>query len=308
MLATPGPAAAITTAGDYAYIACEGAGLVVADISDPVAPQLAAVVDTPGIASGVTMAGSLVYVADQAYGMHIIDVSNPLSPVMMGSVETPGLALDIAISGSTAYVADLFSGVAVIDISDPASPIFLHSLEIGAYATDIAVLGSQAYVLNYGDLIFLDISDPVLPVSLGSLGLGDELYGIAITPQYLYVTGFGYLRIVELCKNPILETITLLAPANNAVLPAAPTFSWIVDGGSRNAFSVEFAVSPGGRIWSTFEDLHLVITENFWTMPAAIWNRIPSGIWIYWRVQGTDRDQTAHVIIPSEEVWRFRKE
>jgi len=308
-LGTPGFAKGIVTAGDYAYIACDSAGLVMVDISDPLAPQLVGVVDTPGDAVALAAAGSYVYLADRSGGMQVIDVSDPLSASVAGSIDTPGYAMAIAISGSIAYVADYFAGVSVVDISDPTSPALVRSMAIADYAIDIAVHGSQAYVLDLGELIFMDLDNPEFPRHVGSLNPGQDIFsGFAATPQYLYVAAMMDLRIIKLCDSPGLEVINLQSPANNQICSAAPTLSWTVDGGSRNVFSIEFALSPTGRRWSTYSDLHLIIADEFCTVPARLWNRIPSGSWVYWRVQGTDLDQLPRTVVNSAETWRFRKE
>jgi hypothetical protein len=45
-----------------------------------------------------------------------------------------------------------------------------------------------------------------------------------------------------------------------------------------------------------------------WTMPLSVWNKIPSGRRIYWRVRGADLDVTPLTIIASDEIWSFNKQ
>jgi hypothetical protein len=42
-------------------------------------------------------------------------------------------------------------------------------------------------------------------------------------------------------------------------------------------------------------------------MPTTIWNLIPSGSYIYWRVRAADLSDTPLTILRSEELWRFYK-
>ncbi len=47
----------VAVSGDHAYVAAAGAGLLVADVSDPAHPVEVGSLDTPGYAQGVTVAG-----------------------------------------------------------------------------------------------------------------------------------------------------------------------------------------------------------------------------------------------------------
>jgi hypothetical protein len=42
-------------------------------------------------------------------------------------------------------------------------------------------------------------------------------------------------------------------------------------------------------------------------MPIGLWNRIPSGERIYWRVRGADLSDTPLTVVYSDEVWNFHK-
>src|SRR4029450_12608680 len=51
----PDDALAVAFSGDLAFVAADGAGLQVIDISNPVSPQVIGAVDTPGSASAVSV-------------------------------------------------------------------------------------------------------------------------------------------------------------------------------------------------------------------------------------------------------------
>jgi hypothetical protein len=72
-------------------------------------------------------------------------------------------------------------------------------------------------------------------------------------------------------------------------------------------FAVDIAVPPRVPLWSTYNNLGLRIMQPYWTMPQNLWNQIPSGATVYWRVRGRNGYQIPPAIINSDEVWRFRK-
>jgi predicted outer membrane repeat protein len=105
-----------------------------------------------------------------------------------------------------------------------------------------------------------------------------------------------------------LSQINLLAPADGETLTSPPAFGWLANGGADNVFAVDFALSPSGPVYSTYENLHLLISSPMWIMPDSVWNKIPAGQTVYWRVRGADLDQTPMVVINSAELWTFIKE
>lgn len=104
-----------------------------------------------------------------------------------------------------------------------------------------------------------------------------------------------------------LTRINCEYPPSGALLFSGPTFSWTVDGGRNNVYAVDFAMSPGWRILSTWENLHLRITDPSWTMPESIWNQIPHGSYVYWRVRGANLADSPPIIVFSDEIWWFYK-
>ncbi len=105
-----------------------------------------------------------------------------------------------------------------------------------------------------------------------------------------------------------LTQITLNSPQNLANVSSPPTFSWTPDGGTNCVFAVDLALSPTGPIYSTYENMHQPIHVTTWTMPASIWNKIPSGKRVYWRVRGADMDVVPRNIITSNSVRSFYKQ
>ena len=73
-------------------------------------------------------------------------------------------------------------------------------------------------------------------------------------------------------------------------------------------YSVEITFSPGSMMyWSTYKDLHQVISETSWEMPEPVWGLIPAGVQVYWRVRGIDLDHQPRTIITSDEIFSFSR-
>ncbi|RJP17128.1 MAG: hypothetical protein C4520_17560 [Candidatus Abyssobacteria bacterium SURF_5] len=106
-----------------------------------------------------------------------------------------------------------------------------------------------------------------------------------------------------------LTQIDLVSPADLAVVTSPPTFTWAADGGANNKFAVDVSASPGfATYYSTYEDLGLMIGTNSWTMPLSVWNKVPVGVQLYWRVRGVDLNHTPRTIITSTGSRRFTRQ
>ena len=105
-----------------------------------------------------------------------------------------------------------------------------------------------------------------------------------------------------------LTQITLQSPADLVDLTSPPTFVWTADGGAENVFAVDLHIPGIMPFWSTYNNLHEVIYGTSWTMPADLWDRVPSGMPVYWRVRGADLGTEPLSIIISDEVRWFNKQ
>ena len=208
-VATAGYARGVYVSGSYAYVADEGSGLQVIDISDPQDPTIEGSVDTSGTAEDIYVSGSYAYVADGGSGLQVIDISDPANPTIEGSVDTPGTAYGVYVSGSYAYVADGGSGLQVIDISDPANPTIEGSYDTTGTAYEVIVTGSYAYVADGGSgLQVIDISDPTNPTIEGSVNTLDSARDVYISGSYAYVADWGSgLQVIDISDpaNPTIE-------------------------------------------------------------------------------------------------------
>ena len=105
-----------------------------------------------------------------------------------------------------------------------------------------------------------------------------------------------------------LAGISLQSPADGAVLTAPPAFSWTPNAGSNNVFAVDLSYDwTFSWYWSTLQNMHQPISGESWAMPQPLWDFIPSGSFVYWRVRGADLSVAPLTIITGADVWWFYK-
>jgi len=201
-----GPTWALDVLGDHAYFG-SGKALMVADISDPAAPQVVGDILLPSFPLEFAVSGNYAYVADLDAGLRVIDISNPVAPVEVGFLDTPGTAWGVAVSGNYAYVGGADAGLRVIDISNPTAPAEVGFADTPGYAWGVTVSGSYAYVGDYDKgLRIIDVSNPSAPFEVGSLDTPDIARGIAVSAGTAYVAdALGGLRIIDV-SNPSSPT------------------------------------------------------------------------------------------------------
>jgi hypothetical protein len=180
------------------------------------------------------------------------------------------------------------------------------------------VEGGQAAA--YGSLIWGDGNIQAIPLFAG----GDNFHLAADSPCIDAGIDSGVYTDIDGDTRPLgdgfdmgadefalistLSQINLQLPANGDTLSAPPTFTWIVDAGENNAYAIDFALPPAFPFWSTHENMHQIIYDTAWTMPLWMWQRIPSGSRVYWRVRGADLNLTPLTPVTSDEVWSFYKQ
>jgi hypothetical protein len=100
-----------------------------------------------------------------------------------------------------------------------------------------------------------------------------------------------------------LTQISLSSPSDGDTISSPPTFAWTYDGGINNAFAVDASLTADfSSYWSTYENGHQLISATSWTMPQSVWNKLPSGKTVYWRVRGVDLGRQPRSIVTSAET------
>jgi len=189
----------VDVSGGYAYVAVNGVGLKVVDVTNRSAPSIVATLNLSGTVNDVKLAGPSAYVAAGIAGLHIVDVSNPLSPQLRGTFDTPGDAQDVRVYGNLAFVADGPSGLQIVDVETPAAPRFIGSLGNIGTARGVDVAGNLAVVANGTGLRLIDVSTPSHPTSIASLNLPGDAQDVVVRGATAYVADYtGSLQIVNI--------------------------------------------------------------------------------------------------------------
>ena len=185
-------------AGNYAYVADNGGGLKILDVTNPKKPTVAGTYSAVATVRSVVVAGKYAYVADSDTGLNILDVSNPSSPTLVGVYAAGGRAFTIALSGRYVYMPDVLTGtLRIVDVADPTNPTL-----VGSYVTNgvsgepyaIAVSGKYAYLGDQGTnrIYVLDISNPTNPTLVSSYTSGVTApTNIYLSGKYAYVSDAG---------------------------------------------------------------------------------------------------------------------
>ncbi|RJP73422.1 MAG: T9SS C-terminal target domain-containing protein [Candidatus Zixiibacteriota bacterium] len=195
-VATSDFAQGVELRGDTAYVSQWSAGVALADVSDPVNPQIVAEYDTPGLARRCVPLGNYLYVADGSSGLVILNLNG--APV--GQYDTGGLAGDVKVAGGLAFVADGTGGLLVLDVSNPAQPVYAGSYRTPGPALEVHLSGGEIYVAcqyALGLYRFTGLGVPPLPPPLPA-GFSLTAHPNPFNPQTTIgyrLPAPGYLRL-----------------------------------------------------------------------------------------------------------------
>jgi hypothetical protein len=176
----------VDVAGDRAYLAAGGGGLLVLDVSDPTFPILVGTFDTPVYAQKVEVRGDRAYVADREGGLQLVDVSNPTAPAALDRLDTLGSANRLAVANDRVLVADMGGGMPIVSATG-AGLERLGRFATPGNSTAMARGGDRVYVASFEGLAVVDISTPARPTVVGSLAFPGIAYSLAITGTTVYV-------------------------------------------------------------------------------------------------------------------------
>lgn len=148
----PGQCDAVSAQGDYAYLACETAGLRIVQLqatpSGTYLSQVGSCEDLDG-AVDVFVKDNCALVADALTGLQIVEVSDPSSPGVVGGCEIRG-ARSVCVSSSYACIGDYDGVLRIVDISQLSSPAVMGSYRPLGSLRGVFADGGRAY-LAYGE-------------------------------------------------------------------------------------------------------------------------------------------------------------
>ncbi len=179
----------VTIAGTYAYVAADAAGVLVVDVSNPLAPVLVGSLDLPSQTKRIHVNGKYAYTATLDQGVFVLDIADPANPIVVGQWDTGGSVGDVTTVRNLLVVAD-GSAVRIASLDDPTAPV-----EIGSVATlGSKVVSAHDNTLVAGDLsnlVVVDISDPTAPAILTSFQFSTAIRAIKFDGEFAHVAAYS---------------------------------------------------------------------------------------------------------------------
>ena len=170
----------IVIGGHYAYIAADR-GLIVVDLDDPLAPEIAAVVPLTDMRASALQFRYL-FVTD-ASGLRVVDVTNPASPRLLPDALVPmDDAQRVYVARTYAYVAAGEQGLAIVDLWRAEQPKLVQFFTADGRirdTRDVVVATTNASLFAY----LADGEAGLKVVQLTSPDLQPNFYGFSPLPN-----------------------------------------------------------------------------------------------------------------------------
>lgn len=255
---------AVAADGGIAYLGDENAGLLIADVHNPVNPLILGMLDTGKQTTAIRLRGDLGFITTAEYGLRIIERSNPAAPVEIAGWPSPGRALGLAFgevpSTGTAldhvFIADYSAGVRAVAISDPAAPLESSYLKVTApsgggisfgKAYRAEVIDQTAYIAyGWEGLKIVDVSDPQQPQLLGKLNTPGDARDVRVRGDVAYIADWDPgLRVIDVSNPQQPQETSLLRIGRTRQLALAGGFLYAAAGDSGLViFDVDTPSSP----------------------------------------------------------------
>ena len=202
---------AITSGGDYAFVADDTSGLAIIQLNTSGAATVAGTVATGRFAADVALSATnrYAYVADTTTGLVVVDAVNRSAPSVARTITSPtnAIAVEVTADGAYAAVADRFGGFVLYSLANPAVPS--EAGRVGGLwpVTDMAIDTSRQTAIlatDYRGIQVFDISAPTTPRSVATLNLPGTAVAVAISAdgsRGYVAAGEDGLHIVDLSNR-----------------------------------------------------------------------------------------------------------
>lgn len=153
-----GNAWTVRAAGDRAYVADAGGGLVVVDVSAPTAPEVVSRLELPGAAKDLELVGDRAVVALGAAGVALVSLEDAGAPALIEVEDTPGSALAVAVGGDAVFVSDwndlrVFTGLLADDLQPVGSEPLPEGRGDESRSLGLAARGDVLFSGNWTELV-----------------------------------------------------------------------------------------------------------------------------------------------------------
>jgi hypothetical protein len=209
---TPGSTSGVSVSGGYAFLGQSTDGLVITDVSNPSAVQVAGQLGG-GAAGESLLIGDHLYVTDwDSPALRVLDVSDVANPVEVGAVPD-FTAVDLATDGVHLYATRFWVDTQlyylhVFDLTDPASPLELSTIPVSHHVLELEYANGHLFAPEFYDtgVHIINVSDPYAPFedAFYPVDWGEDVW---IQGNYAYVTSFHQGLLVLDIGDPANPTL-----------------------------------------------------------------------------------------------------
>ncbi|HUX37002.1 MAG TPA: hypothetical protein VMV44_03800 [Rectinemataceae bacterium] len=235
----------IALADSRAWVGTNGSGLLVFDMSDPLAATPTASFPVSPFVGTSALVGRDLYLGFgtsgwSAPGIKVIDAGIP-RPTYTASATGPNYLREGALSGKLLY-APAGLTIEIYDVSTSPPTRAASYSTAGEQVTDPTGIAISGNILVTGGakVLFYDISSPLSPVLLSSVAIPQYLTGVAIRGSLVYVTcrDFG-LKIIDISTPTAPKELGICALSSSsrsiglsgdyAIVPHGNTYAAVID-------------------------------------------------------------------------------
>ncbi|WXH30898.1 hypothetical protein WA016_04872 [Myxococcus stipitatus] len=207
----------VTAKDNALYIAGNGTGTLVYDISQPENPVFIRLMPSGDYGTHtVFVDGNRLYT--MGITTHVYDLATPLNPTLLTVISLPeddtgGGAHDAFLYENRLYISNSFGGYAVVDVSnlDDVRVLgrYLHPDQSFAHYSAVGTFGGKTIAFEGGEmsashLRVLDVTDPARIVKIGEFRMRQvtSMHNMALRGNLLYVAWYQEgLRVLDV-SNP----------------------------------------------------------------------------------------------------------
>ena len=199
----------ISVLDNIAYVADDGNGLWIFDVSNPANVVVLGLYTISQFSSlrGVFIHNDIAYLPTYYDGLHIVDVSDPTNPIEVGIYAPFSETYRILVQDDCAYLANNY-GLEILNVTNPSNPSLIGRVSSNSYKTHICLNDDLVYISRpWSRLLVFNVSDLTNPVELdGFLYVGgvaeiqvedtllfatSSVLGLQIFSIYVYDNDFG---------------------------------------------------------------------------------------------------------------------
>ena len=205
---------------DTVYVALEGGGIAIIDITDPFAARSVSRLNYNGAVKKMQIAGTLLYVLNDAAELAVFDVRDPKQPRFLNKF--PEKINDFFLAENQRYVAITNREILTIDMSMPRHP--RTELRLPTVDKPKRIAGNRNLAVVYNERRGFDIYtvDKSLLKQTGKYRFTDTVKDLAVANDMLLVnSGESGVMAIDLSNpaKPVLQSIyTLVTPVDGLIL------------------------------------------------------------------------------------------